>query len=135
MNIYADDTIISFSANSIYTINNAVNEDVMLLKTWLYENNLYLNVTKTLSLLIGSSYRIKAFDRPDSNKLSLSIGEELISTVADTKYLGLQVDRYISWDQHVLLIAKKNLQRYRYATICETISPFENCSEDVQKSY
>ena len=107
VNMYADDTIIFFSANSIYTINNAVNEDLMLLKTWLDEDKLSLNVTKTQSLLIGSRYRIKALERPDSTKLSLSIGEELISSVADTKYLGLQVDQYLSWDQHVLLITKK----------------------------
>ena len=106
-NTCADDTIISFSANSIYTINNAVNEDQMLLKTWLDKNKLSLNVTKTQSLLIGSRYRIKALERPDSIKLSLSIGEELISSAADTKYLGLQVDQYLSWDQHVLLITKK----------------------------
>ena len=76
----------------------------MLLKTWLDENKLSFNVTKTQSLLIGSHYRIKALERPDSTKLSLSIGEELISSVADTKYLGLQVDQYLSWDQHALLI-------------------------------
>ena len=108
VNMYAADTIISFSANSIYTINNAVNEDLMLLKTWLDENKLSLNVTKTHSLLIGSRYRIKASERPDSTKHFLSIGEELISSEADTKYLGLQVGQYLSWDQHVLLITKKS---------------------------
>ena len=52
--MYAGDTIISFLANSIYTINNAVNEDLMLRKTWLDKNKLSLNVTKTQSLLIGN---------------------------------------------------------------------------------
>ena len=75
VNMYADDTIISFSANSIYTINSAVNEDLMLLKTGLDENKLSLNVTKTHSLLIGSHFRIKALERPDSTKFSLSIGD------------------------------------------------------------
>ena len=59
VNMYADDTVISFSANSIYTINNAVNEDLMLLKTWLDENKLSLNVAKTQSLLTGSRYAIE----------------------------------------------------------------------------
>ena len=67
--MYADDTIISFSANSIYTINNAVSEDLILLKTWLDENKLSLNVTKTQSLLMGSRFRIKALEKPDSTKL------------------------------------------------------------------
>ena len=105
--MYADDTIISFSSNSIYTINNAVNEDLMLLKTWLDENKLSLNVTKTQSLLIGSRYKTKALEQPDSPKLSLAIGDELISSVASTKYLGLQVDQYLNWEQHVLLMTKK----------------------------
>ena len=88
VNLYADDTIISFSTNYIYIIKNAVNEDLMLLKTWLNENKLSLNVTKIQSLLIGSRYRIKALERPDGTKLLLSIGEELMSSVADAKYLG-----------------------------------------------
>ena len=88
VNFYADDTIISFSTNYIYIIKNAVNEDLMLLKTWLNENKLSLNVTKIQSLLIGSRYRIKALERPDGTKLLLSIGEELMSSVADAKYLG-----------------------------------------------
>ena len=88
VNLYADDTIISVSTNYIYIIKNAVNEDLMLLKTRLNENKLALNVTKSQSLLIGSRYRIKALERPDGTKLLLSIGEDLISSVADTKCLG-----------------------------------------------
>ena len=80
----------------------------MLLKAWLDENKLSLNITKAQSLLIGSRYNIKAPERSDSSKLSLSIEDELISSVVDTKYLGLQVGQYLSWDQHVLLITKKS---------------------------
>ena len=36
--MYADDTIISSSSVSIYTINNTANKDLMLLKTSLDEN-------------------------------------------------------------------------------------------------
>ena len=50
--MYADDTISFFSSDSIYITKNAVNEDLMLLKTWLDENKLFWNVTKTQSLLI-----------------------------------------------------------------------------------
>ena len=103
--MYADGTMISFI--SIYTINNAVKEDLMLLKTQVDENKLSLNTTKTQSLLIESLYKIKVLERPDISKLSLSIEDELISSVAKTKFLGLQVDQYLSCDQHVLLITEK----------------------------
>ena len=69
-------------------------------------NKLSLDVTKNRSLLVGSQYKIKALERPDSFKLSVAIGDELISSVADTKYLGLQVDQYLSSEHHVLLITK-----------------------------
>ena len=47
VNVYEDDTMVSFSFISIYTINNAVNEDLIISKTWLDENRLSLNVTKS----------------------------------------------------------------------------------------
>ena len=68
----------------------------MLLKTWLDENKLSLNVTKTQSLLIGSRYKIKALQQPDSPKHSLAIEDELSSSVATTEYLGFQVDQYLN---------------------------------------
>ena len=84
LNMYADDTIISFSSNSICTINNSIN-DLMMLKPWLEENEFSLNVAKTRSQLIGSWCKIKSLERPDSSKLSLAIGDEQISLVVDTR--------------------------------------------------
>ena len=54
MNMYADDTSISFSSASIPTINESVNSDHVYLKTWLESSKLSLNVAKTQNLLIGS---------------------------------------------------------------------------------
>ena len=104
--MYASNIMISFSSNSLCTINKAVSEDLLFLKTWLYEKKLSLNVAKTHSLLIGSRYNISALERPDSFQLFLSIGNKLISSVTDTKYLGLQIGQYLNWEQHVLLITK-----------------------------
>ena len=81
----ADDTISSFSCNFICTINNGVNEELMMLKPWLEENKLSLNVTKSRRQLIGSWCKIKSLERPDSSRLSLAIGDEQISLVADTR--------------------------------------------------
>ena len=104
--MFADNAIISFSSNCTHTISNAVNEDLMLLKKWIDENKLSLNVAKTQSLFTGSRCKVHVIERPDSFRLSLSIENEQISSVTDTKYLGLQVDQYLNWGQHVLLITK-----------------------------
>ena len=63
VNMYADDTSISFSANSIPVINERVNEDLDSLKTWLAANKLSLNVAKNHSLIIekySASYSSEA---------------------------------------------------------------------------
>ena len=66
----------------------------MLLKTTLDENKLSLNVTKTHNLLMGSRYKIEPIE--NGFEFSLSIGNEPISSIADTKYLGLHVDQYLT---------------------------------------
>ena len=118
VNMYADDTSIYYSSKSISSINNAVNNDLQPLKSWLEENKLSLNVAKTQSILIGSRYKIRAVEQPDNQKPSLHIGDEAISIITSTKYLGVQVDQFLNWDEHLVTITKKvsrSLGMLRYA--------------------
>ena len=118
VNMYADDTSIYYSSKSISSINNAVNKDLQSLKSWLDENKLSLNVAKTQSILIGSRYRIRAVEQPDNQKPSLHIGDEAISIITSTKYLGVQVDQFLNWDEHLVTVTKKvsrGLGMLRYA--------------------
>ena len=55
VNMYADDTSLSFASKSSPLINECVNEDLGYLKSWLNANKLSLNVTKAQSLVIGGS--------------------------------------------------------------------------------
>ena len=64
--MYVDDTSMYLSSRSICTINNAVNEDLELLKTWLDENKLSLNIKKMRSILIGSRYKTKVLEQPNA---------------------------------------------------------------------
>ena len=61
--MYSDDTSLSFSSNSISTINEKINEDLECLNTWLAGNELSLNVAKTDSIVIGSRKRLKIFNK------------------------------------------------------------------------
>ena len=118
VNMYADDTSIYYSSKSISSINNAVNKDLQSLKSWLDENKLSLNVAKTQSILIGSRYKIRAVEQPDNQKPFLHIGDEAISIITSTKYLGIQVDQFLNWDEHLVTITKKvsrGLGMLRYA--------------------
>ena len=94
VNMYADDTSISYSSKSISLINSAVNKDLHSLKIWLDENKLSLNVAKAQSILIGSRYRIRALEQPGIQKPSLHNGDEAISNITSIKYLGVHADQF-----------------------------------------
>ena len=81
-------------------------KDLQSLKSWLDENKLSLNVAKTQSILIGSRYKIRAVEQPDNQKPFLHIGDEAISIITSTKYLGVQVDQFLNWDEHLVTITK-----------------------------
>ena len=75
--MYADYVSVSFSSNSISTINNVVNEDLELLKTWLEENKFSLNVAKTHCILIGSRNKVRALNQSNTTMPSIYIGDKI----------------------------------------------------------
>ena len=76
-----DTSILNFSYNSIYTINDDEHENIMLLKEWLDENKLSLNVAKMQSLLIGSRHKISTLEQLAMN----SFLQNQIQNIRDCK--------------------------------------------------
>ena len=70
-------------------------------------------------ILIGSSrYRIKAVEQPDNQIPCLQIGDDAISIITSIRYLGVQVDQFLNWDEHLMTISNKvsrGLEMLRYA--------------------
>ena len=83
------------------------NGDLSNLKSWLQANKLSLNVAKTHSLVIGSRKRLKDISDAKEAKPSLVVGEENASIVENIKYLGVIVDKYLSWDKQISALTKK----------------------------
>ena len=68
VNMYADDTSLSFSSKNILTINERVNEHLKCLKFWLAGNKLSINVAETNSHVIGSRKKLKDIQCPQTIK-------------------------------------------------------------------
>ena len=107
VNIYADDASLSFSSKSIPLINECVNEDLGYLKSWLTAKKLSLNVTKTLSLVIGGSKRLNDIEKVRGVKPLFNVGDETVSIVKQAKYLGVMVDQHLNWKEQISTIKKK----------------------------
>ena len=123
VNMYADDTSLSFSSKNILTINERVNEDPKCLKIWLAGNKLSINVAKTNSLVIGSRKKLKDIQCPLTIKPSFAISGEEISIIEHTEYLGVQVDQYMNWEKSYKSCDKKDFKGLRYDSTCKNFLP------------
>ena len=57
--LYADDTTIHFSSNSIYDINIKLNEDMEKVQEWCTSNAMVIKTLKSQSMIMGSSRKIQ----------------------------------------------------------------------------
>ena len=56
--LYADDTTIHFSSNSISDINIKLNEDMEKVQEWCTSKDMVIHTMKSKSMIIGSSRKI-----------------------------------------------------------------------------
>ena len=95
--MYADDTQITASAETINELENILNFDLKNLHTWLCANKLSANCTKTEFIAIASNYRLNQF----TNEPKIELNNEAIKRVKKSKLLGVMVDDKLLWDAHI----------------------------------
>ena len=104
--MYADDTSISFSSNSIPDVNQKVISDLLCFKTWMESNKLSLNVTKTQTILIGGREKLKDIEYSGPQNLQIAIDQEPASKIKYFRYLGIEVDQFLSWEGYISALIK-----------------------------
>ena len=80
-----------------------MSKDLKGIASWLSDNRLTLNVLKTDFMVIGSRQRVANLE--EDIALSL-LGTEL-EKVNSVKCLGVDIDEYLTWDNHMLSIRQK----------------------------
>ena len=99
---FADDTSITFSSKKIKTVETILNTDLKSISDWLKANRLSLNVDKSKLLIFRSKQR-----KLDLNNISIKIEGSRLIPCDSVKYLGLYLDKNLSWDFHVNQLSKK----------------------------
>ena len=61
--MYADDTVLFFSAPEVCTIEVTLERELEAIECWLRLNSLFINVTKTEVMLFGTSQRLAKVDQ------------------------------------------------------------------------
>ena len=101
--MFADDTALTASGDSVLDAEVAINHDLGNIKQWLSANKLSLNLFKTEYLLIRSRHNINnLFHAP-----KVHVGDIPIKRVRETKALGVYADEFLSLNKHIKVISKK----------------------------
>ena len=101
--MYADDTTLYVTSDSVDSITTSLNHCLLLINTWMQENYLKLNVSKTKCMLIHPPRK------PHLPPLHLSVNGTTIEQVFLTKFkrLGLYINDTLSWNEHISQIVSK----------------------------
>ena len=110
VSMYADETTIWHSSMSLADLQHDLNCDLSNLQNWLHGNKLSLNVVKTPSLIVGSGPNIRKIQSQPDAQPSFEIDNDNIEIVSSFKYLGVQVDNQLKWDDHIDKAKKKALR-------------------------
>ena len=100
--LFADDTTILFSANSLHDLTSIVNTELCYVSDWFKANKLSLNISKTNYII---------FNKRAAADLTFTINfdNSPIVKVSTTKFLGVEIDEDLNWKDHIRKIEKKLL--------------------------
>lgn len=93
--LYADDTSLFLFGNSIEGIIEQAQQDLDTLSGWFQDNLLTVNSSKTNYIIFS------ARNKKIESHSNLYINNEPLTQVSSEKYLGLHLDKHLTWQPHL----------------------------------
>ena len=103
--MYADDTNLTVHGNTAKDLELKLNSELNNVHKWLITNRLTLNVEKTEYMLVGS--RQKLANLSNLSEIKVSIDNNEVERVSNTKTLGIIIDGNLKWKEHIDSASKK----------------------------
>ena len=100
---FADDTFIMYNNKKLKSIETIVITELKQVSSWLRLNKLSLNSDKTKLIFFHSQRRTLNYD-----VISIKFNGKKLYPVDNIKYLGMYIDKYLSWNYHILQLNKKH---------------------------
>ncbi len=105
-----------------------MNEDLDCLSVWLQGNKLSLNVIKIHAMETGSRPKLKMISDEVTEQPCFSINGTQIYTVFNTKYLGVQLDSHLVWDEYIRYMRTKISRALGFLKCANKFLPEETLS-------
>ena len=102
--LYADDTTAYDIQSNMQTLQQNLQNALILLNKWCRENGMVINTDKTKVMLITS--RQKRSNLQDNN-LELNFNDVDLKLSSNEKILGVQIEENLLWNSHFQYISKK----------------------------
>ena len=107
-----------------------MSKDLKDIASWLSANRLTLNALKTDFMVVGSRQRVASLEED----IALSLLDTELEKVKSVKCLGVDIDEYLTRDNHMLSIRQKVT---RNLSVLRRVKPFlkrENLPERILRS-
>ncbi|PFX13381.1 RNA-directed DNA polymerase from mobile element jockey [Stylophora pistillata] len=98
----ADDTVLFFTAKTAIELEASLNNDINHISSWMKENKLFWNMSKTEYVIYGSHQQLK---REDS--ISLSCNGFSLTKSESFKHLGVVIHQHLSFNNHIEHVVNK----------------------------
>ena len=121
---FADDTFILFHGKNPKTIETVINTELKLCLKWLRLNRLSLNAGKTELIFFRSRRHALDYD-----KISIKFDGVKLHPVDFVKYLGMFLDKFLSWDYHIRQLSNKLSRANGIISKLRYNAPLEVCLE------
>ena len=119
---FADDTFIIYNSKKLKTIETVINFELKQVIKWLRLNKLSLNAGKTELIFFHSSSK-----KIDLSNVFINFNGIRLNPVDFVKYLGMFIDKYLNWNQHIHELRKKLSQANGILSKLRYNSPIEVC--------
>ena len=99
---FADDTFIMYSNTKLKSIETIINTELKEVSKWLRLNKLSPNTNKTELIFFHSRQHLMNYE-----DISIKFNGIKLLPVDHVKYLGMYIDKYLSWNFHIAHLSKK----------------------------
>ena len=108
--MYADNTTSFNSSKYLSILQEDLNRALVKLQNWLHGNKIFVNITETQLVIIGSRPNTLKIKKQTDVKPYFELEELKIKMVNDIKLLGVKIDDKLQWSYEVEEVKANGLQ-------------------------
>ena len=103
-NMYADDTCVTIASENLNDLITDVKNELENISNWMRINKISLNAGKSEFMVVGHRRKLNRLGNELSN---LILNNEVIKRVEKVKYMGINIDESLSWEEQYKTVKNK----------------------------